>query len=32
MLRFLGGQHGFLANVDWVPRVPLIQSEWVFGS
>jgi formylglycine-generating enzyme required for sulfatase activity len=32
MLRFLGGRYGFFANLDWVPRVPVLQSKTVFAS
>ena len=31
MLRFLGGEQGFFANLHWVPRVPVLQSL-VFAS
>ena len=34
MLRFLGdSEHGgFFANLDWVPRVPVLQQKQVFAS
>lgn len=32
MMRFLGGKHGFFANLDWIPRVPVLQSKEVFAS
>lgn len=32
MMRFLGGKHGFFANLGWVPRVPVLQSKEIFAS
>ena len=32
MMRFLGGKHGFFANLDWIPRVPVLQSKEVFAT
>ena len=32
MLRFLGGEYGFFANVNWIPRVPVVQGHVVFAS
>ena len=32
MLRFLGGKYGFFANLNWIPRVPVLQGDVVFAS